>query len=193
MFSWVVEIWSPMREAGIDKYLYIDWFRDHPIADDLKIFRWNEAKLGGMAHVDWKAFDHPDLGPLEIGGWNRFHAFGNPPPQFLERELAKFPKWLIWQALLSPKLELLAAQAQAVGKDTWVLRLVVQNTGWLPSYVSKRALDRKVVGISFWPDYHVTDDRAKIEWVVRGRTGDRIALTARHERAGAISTEVTLG
>ena len=42
MFSWVVEIWSPMREAGIDKYLYIDWFRDHPIEDDLKLFRWNE-------------------------------------------------------------------------------------------------------------------------------------------------------
>jgi hypothetical protein len=104
---------------------------------------------------------------------------------------------------------------------------VVQNTGWLPSYVSKRALERKVVrgviveislpagaelvggkrredvgqlegkaykhtGISFWPDYHVTDDRAKIEWVVRGRTGDRIALVARHERAGTVRTEIKL-
>ena len=227
MFSWVVEIWSPMREAGIDKYLYIDWFRDHPIDDDLKVFRWNEAKLGGMAHIDWKAFDHPDLGAVEIGGWNRFHAFGNPPPQFLEREVARFPRWLVWQALLSPKLELLVAEVDALGKDTWRVRLVVQNTGWLPSYVSKRALERKVVrgviaeislppgaelingrrredlgqlegkaykhtGISFWPDYHVTDDRAKIEWVVRGRTGDRIALAARHERAGTVRTEIKL-
>jgi murein tripeptide amidase MpaA len=227
MFSWVVEIWSPMREAGIDKYLYIDWFRDHPIDDDLKVFRWNEAKLGGLAHVDWKAFDHPNLGAVEIGGWNRFHAFGNPPPQFLEREVARFPKWLVWQALLSPKLELLVAEVDAVGEDTWRVRLVVQNTGWLPSYVSKRALERKVVrgviaeislppgaklisgkrredigqlegkaykhtGISFWPDYHVTDDRAKIEWVVSGRTGDHIALMARHERAGTVRTEIKL-
>jgi hypothetical protein len=165
---------------------------------------------------------------VEIGGWNRFHAFGNPPLQFLEQEVAKFPKWLIWQALLSPKLELVAAEAEAKGTDTWLVRLVVQNTGWLPSYVSKRALERKIVrgviaeialpagaelisgkrreeigqlegkaykhtGISFWPDYHVTDDRAKIEWVVRGRSGDRIALTARHERAGTVRTEVKLG
>jgi len=228
MFSWVVEIWSPMREAGIEKYLYIEWFRDHPIEDDLKIFRWSEEKLGGAAHIPWKPFEHPHLGPVEIGGWNRFHAFGNPPLKFLERELERFPKWLLWQALLSPKLELVDASAERVAGDTWKVRLVVQNSGWLPSYVSKRALERKVVrgviaeigvydgaelvsgkrredlgqlegkaykhtGISFWPDYHVTDDRAKMEWVVRGRAGDRVTLTARHERAGTIRTELKLG
>ncbi|MGH8315209.1 MAG: M14 family metallopeptidase [Steroidobacterales bacterium] len=226
-FSWVVEIWSPMREAGIEKYLYIDWFRDHPIADDLTLFRWNEQKLGGAAHVDWKSFDHPQLGPIEIGGWNRLHAFSNPPPQFLEKEVARFPAWMLWQALLSPKLELVDASAERLGPDHWRVRLVVQNTGWLPSYVSKRALERKVVrgliaeialpegskllsgkrrqevgqlegkaykhtGVSFWPDYHLTDDRAKIEWVVQGRAGDRIAVTARHERAGTVRTDVTL-
>jgi len=50
----------------------------------------------------------------------------------------------------------------------------------------------KHTGISFWPDYLVTDDRAKIEWVVRGRTGDQIALMARHERAGTVRTEIKL-
>jgi len=228
MFSWVVEIWSPMQEAGIKNYKYIDWFRDHPIEDDLKLYRWNVDKLGGVAHLGWKPFDHPQLGRIEIGGWNRFHAFGNPPPAFLERELARFPKWLVWQALTSPKMELVAAEADALGDGHWRVRLVVQNTGWLPSYVSKRALERKVVrgviaeitlpagaelvhgkrredlgqlegkwakhtGVSFWPDYNVTDDRAKIEWVVRGKTGDRITLLARHERAGTVRAAVTLG
>jgi hypothetical protein len=227
MFSWVVEIWSPMREAGIEKYLFIDWFRDHPSDDDLKIFRWNEEKLGGAAHVDWKPFQHPELGPIEIGGWNRFHAFGNPPLHLLEREVAKFPKWLVWQALLSPKLELVTATSTAIGQGVWSVQLVVQNTGWLPSYVSKRAQERKVVrdvlaeislpdgaelisgkrresmgqlegkaykhtGISFWPDYHVTDDRAKMEWVVRAKAGDVITLTAKHERAGTVRTELKL-
>jgi murein tripeptide amidase MpaA len=227
MFSWVVEIWSPMREAGLEKYHYIEWFRDHPIEDDLKLFRWSEEKLGGAAHVHWKAFDHPQLGRIEIGGWNRFHAFGNPPLPLLERELARFPKWLLWQALLTPKLELVAADAQAIGDGNWRVRLVVQNTGWLPSYVSKRALERKVVrgviaeiavpegaelvagrrredlgqlegkaykhtGISFWPDYHVTDDRAKFEWVVRGKKGGAVELTVRHERAGTVRASVVL-
>jgi hypothetical protein len=227
LFSWVVEIWSPMREAGIDKYLFIDWFRDHPIDDDLKLYRWNVEKLDGAAHVDWKPFDHPQLGKVEIGGWNRFHAFSNPPPRFLADELARFPKWLIWQALTSPKLELVVADAEALGDDTWRVRLVVQNSGWLPRYVSKRALERKVVrgviaeialppdgelllgkvrdeygqlegkaykhtGVSFWPDYHVTDDRLKIEWVVRCQAGGQILLTVRHERAGTVRATVKL-
>jgi hypothetical protein len=52
---------------------------------------------------------------------------------------------MLWQALTSPKLELVTAETDALGDDSWRIRLVVQNTGWLPSYVSKRALDRKVV------------------------------------------------
>ncbi len=103
----------------------------------------------------------------------------------------------------------------------------MQNTGWLPSYVSKRALERKVVrgviaeialpagatlvhgkrreelgqlegkaykhtGVSFWPDHNVTDDRAKIEWIVHGKKGDEVRLSARHDRAGTVRARVTL-
>jgi hypothetical protein len=50
----------------------------------------------------------------------------------------------------------------------------------------------KHTGISFWPDYHVTDDRAKIEWVVRGKPGDAVDLVARHERAGTVRAAVVL-
>jgi len=227
-FSWVVEIWSPMREAGITDYKYIDWFRDHPPADDLKMIRWSDAKLGGLAHADWRPFDHPQLGKVEIGGWNRFHAFSNPPPAFLARELARFPRWLVWQALLAPKLERVHAGAVALGDALWKVTLVVQNTGWLPAYVSKRALARKVVrgvvaeidlpagatlaagkaredkgqlegkaykhtGVSFWPDYHVTDDRMKIDWIVTAPPGTAVRVTARHERAGTVRADITLG
>jgi len=44
----------------------------------------------------------------------------------------------------------------------------------------------KHTGISFWPDYHVTDDRGKIEWIVRGKAGDTVELVARHARAGTV-------
>jgi murein tripeptide amidase MpaA len=227
IFSWVVEIWSPMREAGITNYKFIDWFRDHPIDDDLTLFRWSEEKLGGAAHRPWTPFEHPQLGNVEIGGWDRFHAFGNPPLPELERELARFPRGLLWQALCSPKLELVHAAASALGDGAWKLTLVIQNTGWLPTYVSKRALARKTVrgivtevelpvgaslatgkvrdevgqlegkaykhtGVSFWPDYNVTDDRMKLEWVVRAKSGDTIGVTARHERAGTVRARIVL-
>ena len=185
----------------------------------------------GRGPAGLRPYDHPQLGKVEIGGWNRFHAFSNPPPAFLEREIARFPSWLVWQALVSPKLELVHAGAERVGgrkgDDTWKVTLVVQNEGWLPSYVSKRALARKVVrglvvevglpegaklavgkardehgqlegrsnkhtGVSFWPDYHITDDRMKLEWVVRGKAGSTVGLLARHEKAGVVRASVPL-
>jgi murein tripeptide amidase MpaA len=143
LYKWTVEIWCPMREAGITDYKYIDWFRDHPVADDLKLLAWSDNALQGKGHVDWYPFDHPQLGAVEIGGWDKIYAFRNPPPHLLEKEIARFPDWLLWNALTSPKLELAHARCEKIGPDTWCIDVGVQNSGHLPSYVSKRALQRK--------------------------------------------------
>jgi len=50
----------------------------------------------------------------------------------------------------------------------------------------------KHTGVSFWPDYNVTDDRAKVEWVVRCPAGAPITVTARHERAGTVRATIDL-
>ena len=66
---------APQREAGITDYKYIDWFREHPLEDDLKLLRWSDEQLAGKGYIDWYPFEHPQLGPVEIGGWNDFYAF----------------------------------------------------------------------------------------------------------------------
>jgi murein tripeptide amidase MpaA len=144
-FAWTVEIWSPQRQAGIEKYKYIDWYREHDLEDDLKMLKWSDEVLGGQGYVAWYPFEHPQLGPVELGGWNQLYAFRNPPPQFLEKEIAPFAGWLVWHLLISPRLEIYEASAKPLGQDTYHLRLVVHNTGWLPTYVTKRALKNKVV------------------------------------------------
>jgi hypothetical protein len=143
LYEWTIEIWCPMREAGIKDYKYIDWFRDHPIEDDLKMLAWADKELKGKGYIDWYKFKHPQLGNVEIGGWDKIHAFRNPPPHLLEKEIAKFPDWLVWNALISPKLELVHAKAEHIGGDSYRVEVAVQNTGYLPTYVSKRAQQRK--------------------------------------------------
>ncbi|HET7403130.1 MAG TPA: M14 family metallopeptidase [Usitatibacter sp.] len=144
-FFWTVEIWAPAKEAGIEGYHFIDWYREHPPEDDLKLLRWSDRELGGEGYVTWYPFDHPQLGRVELGGWNKLAAFRNPPVKYREREVRRFPGWLTWQALTLPKLELLRTDVERLGDDAWRLRLAVHNTGYLPSYVTKRALERKVV------------------------------------------------
>jgi hypothetical protein len=95
--------------------------------------------------VNWYPFDHPQLGKVELGGWNMEYCWRNPPPQFLEKEIAPFAKWLVWQSLISPKLEILEAAATPLGNDSYRVRLIAANTGWLPTYVMKLAMEKKVV------------------------------------------------
>ncbi len=150
MFAWTVEIWSPQRQAGIKEYKYMDWYREHPLEDDLALLRWSDEVLEGKGYIDWYPYQHPQLGAIELGGWNSQYAFRNPPPQFLEAEIAPFADWLVWHLLISPRLEIYQVTARPMGQDTYHLRLVVHNTGWLPSYVTKRALEKKLVrGVIF--------------------------------------------
>jgi murein tripeptide amidase MpaA len=144
VFGWTTELWSPTRQAGIEAPKPIDWFREHPVEDDLKLLRWNDESLGGRGFVDWYPVEHPQLGRVELGGWDSLYAFRNPPPQFLEAEVKPHADWLIWHLLISPRLELLRAEAEPLGEGTYRIRLVVHNTGWLPSYVTKKALERKL-------------------------------------------------
>jgi murein tripeptide amidase MpaA len=144
VYAWTTEIWSPQRQAGITDYKYIDWFRDHPVEDDLKLLKWSDEKLDGKGYVDWYPFTHPQLGEVELGGWDSQFAFRNPPPQFLENEVAPFSDWVIWQAMGSPKLEEREVRVDKVEPNVWRIRVAVQNTGWLPTSVTKIGADRKL-------------------------------------------------
>ena len=144
VFSWTVEFWSPQRQAGIEKYKFIDWYREHPIEDDMKLLKWNDEVLKGKGYVDWYPFKHPQLGEVELGGWDMMNMWANPPLEFLEKEISPFPDWVVWHALISPKLGLYETKVTALGADAYRVRLAVENTGWLPTYVTKKALERKV-------------------------------------------------
>ena len=108
---------GPNREAGITDYDWIHWYREHPVEDDLKRLKWSDEQCGAQAHVTWYPFRHPQLGMVELGGWDRLNFWRNPPPHLREREVARFPEWLTSLALALPKLELLRAEDLARGKE----------------------------------------------------------------------------
>ncbi|MBS1706187.1 MAG: carboxypeptidase [Armatimonadetes bacterium] len=174
VFAWTTELWSPQREAGITDYKYIEWFREHPFEHDIQMLKWSDEKLDGVAHVDWYEFDHPQLGKIELGGWNSLEAFRNPPPKFLESEVAKHSDWVVWQALVSPKLEHRETIVEPCGDGAWRIRVAVYNSGYLPTNVSeiakKRSLARGVMAEirrdgEEWPGIGTTAPR----WLVAGR------------------------
>ena len=78
VFAWVTEFWSPQRAAGIADYHFIDWIRDHPPEDDLKLLQL-ARRDSARGYVDWYPFEHPQLGPVELGGWDLVRFWFNAP------------------------------------------------------------------------------------------------------------------
>ncbi len=146
VYAWTTEFWSPMRTAGITDYHLIEWMRDHPLSDDLKLLEWVDANLtAGEGFIPWYPFDHPQFGPVELGGIDFLHYFGNPPPAFLVKEVAPHSDFALFHLLISPLLQFREVSATAVGDGAWRVRAVVENTGWLPTSVTEKAVERKVV------------------------------------------------
>ena len=144
LISWTTEFWNVLKAAGIEDPHPIDWYRDHPLDDELKLLAWvDEHTTDG--YVDWYPYDHPELGRVELGGWNHAAVFRNPPGHLLEAEVAPHTELAILQALMSPQLRHRDTLVEPAGDGAWRVRVVVENTGWLPTNVTQMALDRRAV------------------------------------------------
>jgi len=175
VYAWTCELWSPQTQAGIEmkkdnKWQFIEWFRDHPVDDDLKMFKWNDEVLEGKGFINWYKAQHPQLGEVELGGWHDDYCWRNPPLHLLEKEIAPHADFIIWHALISPLLEFREVTVTPMngGRDVPVERLgsaegdarpegddpsgrlyhiraLVQNTGWLGTTITKRAEEKKLI------------------------------------------------
>ena len=132
--------WVPEYSPGPEEWV-TDYDGDGEVSP-AEEHRFDDEELGGRYFVEWTAHDHPDLGPVEIGGWRTRFWGQNPPPQFLEDETRQQIPWILYLAEQAPRLELSRPTVKAVGDGTFRVEATVSNTGFLPTSIT----DRGVVG-----------------------------------------------
>lgn len=142
IFAFTVELWDLPGRAGIADRDFIEWFRKHPHEDDVKILRWLEENGGDDALIDWYAYEHPQLGRIELGGLNRMYTMRNPPHHLMGEEAAKNTPWALALADMLPRLSLHELSATALGDGRYRLRLVVENSGFLATNTSGQGQKR---------------------------------------------------
>ncbi len=144
-FAFTPELWDLPTLAGIGPRDWIGWLRWHPEEDDLKLMRWNDEEEGGRAFMDWTPFEHPQLGPVEIGGWDsKFHQ-QNLPVRYLPDLCQKMSAWTLSTISLNPYLSTPRLTVSARGDGSYHIGVVIQNNGFLPTYTSQKALERQLV------------------------------------------------
>jgi murein tripeptide amidase MpaA len=225
-YSFTIELWDLPTRAGIENRKLIEWFRSHPHEDDLKILQWVEKHAEKDAYISWYPFDHPQLGQVELGGFNRLYTWINPPPAYMGDEAARNLPFVLSLGDMLPCLTLHTLKLAQLGEDTYQVDLVVENSGFLPTYTSVQGKKRKAMrpvraeihlpagailangkrrveighleGRSNKFEVSVystspTDNRGRVEWVVKAPAGTEIGIKVTSERAGTIQRKVQLG
>lgn len=225
IFAYANELWDVVVEAGIGKEEggilrrdFMEWLRDHPEEDDLKLLRFNDRHdLGGFEA--WRPFEHPQLGPVEIGGWDYRRFWGVAPLKFLEAIAEKHTRFTLEHAAMAPRLGWGRRELVSLGGGLYGVKAVLENQGFLPTDTSQQARERKAVppirvtvtgevvsGLAvqdtgplegrsavqggFSPTF--AEQERLFSWVLRGGAGDEVTLTARSTRAGVARLTLTL-
>ncbi|MDH5474273.1 MAG: M14 family metallopeptidase [Cyclobacteriaceae bacterium] len=130
--AYVPEFWGGFVE---------DYDGDGNITEHDKL-TWNDKNIKGEGFINWKTYEHPDLGTVEIGGWNRKFTFQNPPVKYLKSEIEKYVEWMLWLAETSPLLTINTTEVTTVEKNKVViLAAEIQNSGYLPTNITQRAIE----------------------------------------------------
>lgn len=224
-FGFTPELWDAAQAAGIERQMGVDaydsdpWFGEE---DSLKLMKWNDEILQGKGFIDWQPFLHPQLGEVEIGGWNIKRVWENAPPEYLPEICEKHCQFAIAHALMSPRLRIGCTFVSEIGSDVYHIVVQLENHGFLPTYTSKKALQRQavqpiwvtlnlpeqaflVMGSShqelghlegrankMFKDSGAFDFCKTVEWAVKAPPGSLVEVKASAERAGSAQTTLML-
>jgi murein tripeptide amidase MpaA len=111
MVPFSTELWSLAARAGIEVTDFIGFHRTRSDEADAAMLAVLDRELGGEGFRDWTPFDHPQLGPVEIGGWNRTFTWTNPPGPMLEDVTSANARFVLRAARTAPKLEIRESRA----------------------------------------------------------------------------------
>ncbi len=212
VIGWVPEFWG-----GFGK----DYDGDDRVSEAERL-RWNDEELRGAGFVPWRSFTHPQLGPIEIGGWKGRFTRQNPPAHLLEDELRLYVPWMLWLAEVSPRVVIRELHSTPVGAGLVKLTVVIENEGYLSTNITQRALDARlappvrveidvrgaelVSGTRSTEVGHLAgardangadrhaESRRTVEYVLRtGGAGASATITVRSEKGGVARRTVDLG
>lgn len=137
------ELWDLERTAGVDKKGYLN-LGPRDAETQAKIFHWVLDNVGDHGFRDWTAFDHPQLGPVEIGGMVYIWSYRNPPGKLLEEICRNNTLFNMRHAAAAPRVRVDTLDVEPLGGDLYRVRSVISNHGYLPTNLSDVALANKV-------------------------------------------------
>ena len=143
--AFTMEFWDLASKVGMP----VDWSSKKKDPYE-SIKRFNETikwvkENAPEYYLDWKEYDHPKFGKVEIGGFNYKFTHQNPPEKFLLKELEANTLFNIRFMKSLPRLVIEEYKIENIKEDIYKLDLVIGNIGYLSTNLTQTALNMKTV------------------------------------------------
>lgn len=209
------ELWDVRARSGKD-YVELNEMNKERDLDGLEeveaaALKWNDDVLEGDGFVDWHPFEHPQLGPVEIGGWKRLYR-NNAPPKLLEETCEKMTRFFLAHAEAYPRLRANFHEITHLGDNVHKISVAIRNDGYLPTNITQQAIKMKEAKpVTARIDLGDRDElvmgnqkqelgyingyggRKKAEWTVRFASSPSGTVTISSKRAGTVRLSISGG
>lgn len=160
---------------------------EHPEA---YLLTYSDSMLKGTGFVDWKAYKHPQLGEVEIGGFVPYLKYV-PPADQLQSTLKYHTDFCLKLMEKLPQVVLKSHNLEKIGPDIYRVTIYLQNSGLLPTSLAqaRRALTafplrvrlnletgqklisgRSIENLQFIQ----AGETKKLEWIVQAKKGTQL-------------------
>jgi hypothetical protein len=133
--SYVVELWDLFKQLGIErKKPFVDHYLKFTRQDAATLARFDKEHNAGRIFKPWQKVHHPQLGEVEVNGFDARVGISNPPYERIAHTCESQSAAFLRVASLVPRLQVeVLSQAPLEGHLTRV-EVRVANTGYLGSY-----------------------------------------------------------
>lgn len=138
IISFMTELWGLAHRAGLPSDNYLDLEEARTEEHDLMILRLFDEEAGGRGFTRWRPFEHPQLGPVEIGGLEVKFGLLNPPGPLLARDLERIVPFTAGAMGTAPRLRIIDSGAEQIAPGAYRVWVNVGNEGFLPTCGSER-------------------------------------------------------
>lgn len=142
IIAYMTELWGLGHHAGIAYTKYLQLEEGRTEEDDLKILQYLDERAGGRGFTPWRPFDHPQLGPVEIGGVEFKFGLLNPPGPLLPDVIAGAVPFAVAAMGTAPHLRFIATGAEKLEPGVYRIWADFANDGFLPTSGSERGKER---------------------------------------------------
>jgi hypothetical protein len=133
--AYVIELWDLFKRLGMERPpKFAQYYERVSRADIVKLAWWDKDENEGRSFPPWRPFEHPQLGPVEIGGIDPRVGIWNPPLHELGQMCIAQSQAFLRVAALAPRIRIGDVDRQTLPGGLTRVEVQVVNDGYLGSY-----------------------------------------------------------